>query len=264
MAPVISQFLYGTTDTSKLSVDEKNTLLAISGLAGNVVGAAVGNNMADIVSSGQAAQTSVDNNILWTPILIGAAWLIDKGMTAYDVYQDVQAVRNGEKTLDQLAIEKGEEYVVGFVVGSLAKHGLHYAKVGANWIVKHGDDAAEAAAKHGDDAAKAAEAVAKKDPKVRGKEAEQRVLEDMGLEKNTQKVSTAEGNSIPDALTATHSVEIKDCQVVSCTTQIRIQTEAAKQAGRESVLVTGTNTHLTEKTEEAFDRIITRDDLGPQ
>ena len=39
----------------------------------------------------------------------------------------------------------------------------------------------------------------------------------MGLPKNNQRVSTGEGNSIPDALTTNKSVEIKDCLTVSCT-----------------------------------------------
>lgn len=77
---------------------------------------------------------------------------------------------------------------------------------------------------------------------ARGQASEARVLKDMGLTKNTQKVSTVEGNSIPDALTDSLSVEIKDAARVSATRQLRIQTEAAKAAGRQSVLVTGKNT----------------------
>jgi len=59
-------------------------------------------------------------------------------------------------------------------------------------------------------------------------------------------------------------VEIKDTACVACTKQIRIQTGAAKNAGRESVLITGSRTRITKQTDEAFDRIEFRDDLGPQ
>ena len=99
---------------------------------------------------------------------------------------------------------------------------------------------------------------------VRGREAEARVLNELGLTKNTQRVTTAEGNAIPDALTSTRSIEIKDTLCVSCTKQIRIETGAAREAGRESVLITGTKTRVYDRASKAFDRIITRDDLGPR
>ena len=47
-------------------------------------------------------------------------------------------------------------------------------------------------------------------PMARGVANEAKVLSEMGLTKNTQAVITAEGKSIPDALTKTASVEIKD------------------------------------------------------
>ncbi|MCX8003844.1 MAG: putative toxin [Burkholderiaceae bacterium] len=98
----------------------------------------------------------------------------------------------------------------------------------------------------------------------RGRESEARVLRDMGLEKNTSRVSTEKGTSIPDALTERLSVEIKDAQRVTWTRQLQIQTEAARQSGRESVLVTGQRTCVSGNCEGAFDRIIRRSDLGPQ
>lgn len=103
-----------------------------------------------------------------------------------------------------------------------------------------------------------------KNPMARGRASETRVLDDLGLPKNTDKVTTAEGNSVPDALTSTHSIEIKDCITVACTRQIRIQTDAARQSGRESVLITGESSHVTPQADRAFDRIIRRNDLGPQ
>lgn len=107
-------------------------------------------------------------------------------------------------------------------------------------------------------------AVATKGPLARGRASETRVLNDLGLPKNNAKVSTSEGKAIPDALTSNKSIEIKDCISVSCTKQIRIQTGAARASGRQSVLVTGSNTRVSGPAKEAFDDIIRRPDLGPK
>jgi RHS repeat-associated protein len=99
---------------------------------------------------------------------------------------------------------------------------------------------------------------------ARGRSSEARVLQDLGLTKNTTSVATAEGRAIPDALTTNLSVEIKDAANVSLTRQLRIETEAARAAGRESVLVTGENTCISGACSRAFDTIIRRSDLGPK
>jgi RHS repeat-associated protein len=99
---------------------------------------------------------------------------------------------------------------------------------------------------------------------TKGIASEKRVLQEMGLTKNTAKVSTAEGKAIPDALTGKSSIEIKDTQVVNRTKQIRIQTDAAKAEGKESVLVTGSETHVSVPAQKSFDKVIQRPDLGPQ
>ncbi len=99
---------------------------------------------------------------------------------------------------------------------------------------------------------------------ARGAASEARVLQDIGLTKNTQSVITTEGRSVPDALTDTLSVEIKDAAYVSRTSQIRIQTDAASASGRQSVLITGEETRVSGPASEAFDLIIRRPDLGPQ
>ncbi|WP_189644710.1 RHS repeat-associated core domain-containing protein [Luteimonas gilva] len=99
---------------------------------------------------------------------------------------------------------------------------------------------------------------------ARGRASEARVLSEMGLTKNTTKVSTAEGNAIPDGLTSTLSVEVKDAAKVSLTRQARIETQAAKEAGQTSVLVTGAKTCVSGNCEKAYDQIIRRTDLGPQ
>jgi hypothetical protein len=58
-------------------------------------------------------------------------------------------------------------------------------------------------------------------------------------------VTTAKGRAIPDALTDTASIEIKDAAYVSATRQLQIQTEAAKISGRESILIIGTKTKIS-------------------
>jgi RHS repeat-associated protein len=99
---------------------------------------------------------------------------------------------------------------------------------------------------------------------ARGAASEARVLQDLGLTRNTQSVITAEGRSVPDALTDSISVEIKDSAYVYRSRQVRIQTEAARASGRQSVLVTGTDTEVSGPASRAFDQIIRDPTLGPQ
>lgn len=100
---------------------------------------------------------------------------------------------------------------------------------------------------------------------VRGRASEIRVLNELGLTtRNTTAVSTAEGRAIPDALTKSLSLEVKDAANVSLTRQLRIETEAARASGRQSILVTGKKTCVSGPCSRAFDTIIRRPDLGPQ
>jgi hypothetical protein len=88
------------------------------------------------------------------------------------------------------------------------------------------------------------------------------VLESMGMAKNTQKVTTKQGGSIPDGMDSTNVVEIKDAKKVSNTRQLQIQRENAQATGRNHVVVTGTNTHVTQPVQTGS-TVIRRDDLGP-
>jgi hypothetical protein len=99
---------------------------------------------------------------------------------------------------------------------------------------------------------------------ARGAASEARVLKELGLVKNSRWVTTAEGRSMPDALTDTMSVEIKDATRVSATRQLRIQTEAADILGRESILITGTKTKISGEVWRLFNRVVRRSDLGPR
>ena len=89
------------------------------------------------------------------------------------------------------------------------------------------------------------------------------MLDDLGLPKNTKLVTTPDGRSIPDALTDSKSIEIKDAKRVSNTRQLRIQAGAAAHSGRESVLITGEKTRVSGKVKENFD-VIRGKDLGPE
>jgi RHS repeat-associated protein len=99
---------------------------------------------------------------------------------------------------------------------------------------------------------------------ARGRESEVRVLAQMGLAKNTMTVSSAEGKSIPDALTKRMSLEVKDSARVVNTRQVRIQTDAARTTGRTSTLVTGDKTKVSAPAAKSFDEIFRRPDLGPK
>jgi RHS repeat-associated protein len=97
----------------------------------------------------------------------------------------------------------------------------------------------------------------------RGVASEARVLKSIGENANKAKVSSAEGNSIPDFQNRTTIGEIKDTARVANTRQLRIQRDAAKASGREHVLYTGQNTKVSQAAMGG--RIIKRrSDLGPQ
>ena len=109
---------------------------------------------------------------------------------------------------------------------------------------------------------KVAEKIAENATK-RGREAERRVLQDIGETKNTQKVTGREGNSVPDFINKTQIGEIKDTQRVADTKQIRTQREAAQNSNREHVVITGENTKIS-KNVANNSSIERRNDLGPQ
>ena len=88
---------------------------------------------------------------------------------------------------------------------------------------------------------------------ARGRLNEARVLKDLGLEKNTKRVHGKEGYSIPDALTETELIEIKDVKSISMTRQLRIQSEWAKKNKLRAVLYVGQNTKHVHRVEKYFE-----------
>jgi hypothetical protein len=61
VAPILSNYLYGK-DASDLDPQQKETLSAIAGLAGNAIGGMLGDGASDVIASGQAGKTAVENN----------------------------------------------------------------------------------------------------------------------------------------------------------------------------------------------------------
>jgi len=74
---------------------------------------------------------------------VGLAWLADRGLTAYQASQDLAAIRDGSKTVEQVAQERGEEYVVNVILGNLGRVGVRAVKEGGLWVQSRADDAAQ-------------------------------------------------------------------------------------------------------------------------
>jgi|GEM_PF-686870 len=98
----------------------------------------------------------------------------------------------------------------------------------------------------------------------RGRISEGRVLDDLGLDKNTliKHVDDFDKGTIPDALTSTALYEIKDTLSVYMSDQLRIQLKYAKKEGLIPFLITGKNTHVSKEVLRDF-QVIRRNDLGP-
>ena len=62
-APLISNFLYGTTDPSKLTAEQKDTISSITSALGAGIGAATGNT-SDAVNAAETSKVAVENNHL--------------------------------------------------------------------------------------------------------------------------------------------------------------------------------------------------------
>jgi hypothetical protein len=112
---------------------EKANVLALSKLVAGATSAYAGGNAQTAITT---AETAVQNNAL-VPALVGLAWLADKAWTAYEVSQDIAAIRDGTKTVEQVAKEKGTDYVVNVIAGNVARYGV---KVVQHVIKKDGVD----------------------------------------------------------------------------------------------------------------------------
>ena len=64
VAPVVSNWLYGTSNPEELTTEQKATISSIAGLAGAGVGGISSGSVSDVVAGSQVAQNAVDNNLL--------------------------------------------------------------------------------------------------------------------------------------------------------------------------------------------------------
>ncbi len=99
-------------------------------------------------------------------------------------------------------------------------------------------------------------------PQARGRASEARVLEDIGVPKNTQTVSGTDGNSIPDGITPREVIDVKDTAKLSRDPQMRIQQEYAAATGRQHTVYTGVRTQVSRPLQRTSN-IVRRPDLGP-
>ncbi len=104
----------------------------------------------------------------------------------------------------------------------------------------------------------------------RGLRNQAKVLKEMGLEKNTQKLkgtdpfTKMEGKTIPDAIDKKGNlVEIKDRATVSNTKQLRIQKNIAEKRGVKLRLIVGKNTEVSKNAKKGAE-LERRSDLGPK
>jgi len=109
---------------------EKANVLALSKLVAGAASAYAGGNAQTAITT---AETAVQNNAL-VPVIVGLAWLADKAWTAYEVSQDIAAIRDGTKTVQRVAQEKGEEYITGIILGNIARFGVKAVKAGGVWV----------------------------------------------------------------------------------------------------------------------------------
>jgi hypothetical protein len=88
---------------------------------------------------------------------------------------------------------------------------------------------------------------------IMGRAAESMTLNELGLAKNTSKVFSGEGASIPDALTNNGMYEIKNVNYQSFTKQLRIQSSAAQNMGLKNYLYVDARTQISKTLYDAFD-----------
>ncbi|ROW31398.1 VENN motif pre-toxin domain-containing protein, partial [Neisseria animalis] len=126
VAPVVSNWLYGEEDGSKLTAEQKETVSAIAGLAGSAVGTATGN-AADVAQGNQTSINSIENNQT-RPFNLNDSYLKQLDNMSGAFQTAYKATGNIEKAMD--AAKKvgscygcknpGSDYLQGLVMLSLA------------------------------------------------------------------------------------------------------------------------------------------------
>ena len=120
-------------DTILILTDEqRNSIIKQSQLAASVIAAYSGY---DAQIAANTAETSVENNAIWAAIPV-VIYVVDKVYTAYQVYQDIKALTDGKTSVDKLAKEKGESYIMQAIAGNIGKYGYKIIKSGGKRVVQ--------------------------------------------------------------------------------------------------------------------------------
>ena len=122
-------------DGSVVAVLTDNEISTIHNIAKLSAGSIALLSHVDVDTAANSAQTAVENNAIWA-VIPAVIWVADKAWTAYQVYQDIQALENGTKTWEQLAREKGTEYMAQAILGNVAKFGVKAVKKGSGYALK--------------------------------------------------------------------------------------------------------------------------------
>ena len=192
----------------------------------------------------------------------------------WDVASIGMGVRNLVQNLQSGNVRDAVEDGVGIVIDVFAAAvpfvpgGVGVVRAGAK-AVNAIDNAADAArvARNADDINDIAKNTERVSATARGRMNEERVLNDLGLNKNTKtvqgKTKTGEvRNTIPDAITSDTIYEIKDVKTLSNTKQIQAQIEYAKRNGLFYKIIIGADTHISRNIPEEY--IIRLKYIGPQ
>ncbi|MFA6902444.1 MAG: SpvB/TcaC N-terminal domain-containing protein [Gallionellaceae bacterium] len=82
-----------------------------------------------------------DGNVIFIPVVLGILYVADKAYAAYEAYNDVQDIRSGEKTVAEVAKDRGTEHAAGMVFGAVGRIGVKAGKI----LAKHGDEVVDMA-----------------------------------------------------------------------------------------------------------------------
>ncbi|WP_338635036.1 hypothetical protein [Spirobacillus cienkowskii] len=169
---LINTALSSLEDTQNLSAAERENRINIvtSLVAGMSAAAGLGdpnaamtsarletenNNLKFVTEKGSYLLDKLADKRTWQLLLLGGATLtsgstasvavngliiLGRAYTAYEIGQDIYDVINGEKTLQQLALEKSEDYVVGLITTKAFGEIVKSVKSGASIVMQMGDD----------------------------------------------------------------------------------------------------------------------------
>ena len=110
-APLVAKGFYGTSDSSKLTAEQKETISNILGLAAAGAGAATGNS-ATAYGASQAAGNAVDNNYYLTYTALEPKQSIADNKKTYEILKDTVKARCTESAAE---CEQYTQYIIDFI-----------------------------------------------------------------------------------------------------------------------------------------------------